>query len=115
MELPARPAVAARIVEHRRLERRPLPCLKRCHRLAVGGLRLRVKRAGQNEQGKALIPFGEQPLGHLTIAQPPVARVRVRVEPVERDHLVETIFVAEPLKQREMPDGDPAVAAEELR
>jgi len=41
--------------------------------------------------------------------------VRVRVEPVERDHLVETIFVAEPLKQREMPDGDPAVAAEELR
>jgi hypothetical protein len=41
--------------------------------------------------------------------------VRPWVEPVEHDHLVEATFVAEPLQQREVPGGDPTVAAEELR
>jgi hypothetical protein len=58
---------------------------------------------------------GQQPLRHLLVANSPVSRMRLRIEAIEGDDVVEAAFVSEALQERKVTGRDAAVAAEELR
>ncbi len=70
--------------------------------------------AGQDEKGQPVVPFRQESVGHLPVAQTPVDGRRLGIEPVVGDDLVEATVATELLEEPEGPGGKAAVPAEEL-